>query len=146
MNSRFIVELKKFQSRATDLSTFQKWISDNYQGLGAFASPGLLIKLKRGGERKVMEAVMALLPSCSNCRDICEGGPFLTRKEYADCASCVAQATQNGMLTKVGRPAWFQPDGEHFGADGYYKCNICSAVWTLVLPEREDNGLWERIV
>lgn len=145
INSRFIVEMKRLQSGAADLSAFQTWISNNYQDLRELTSPGLLIKLKRGGEQQTMKAVMALLPSCSNCRGICEGGNFLTRQEHTACASRVAQAAQNGTLKQVPRPDWFQPDDKHFGPDGYYKCNICDAVWTLVLPEREDNGLWERI-
>lgn len=88
---------------------------------------------------------MSLLPSCSNCRDICKEGIFLTRQEHAACVSNVSQAVSNGTLKPIPRPEWFRPSDKHFGADGYFKCNTCDAVWTLVTPEREDNGLWERI-
>lgn len=146
MNSELIAELKSIRSRSIDISSFREWVAVKYKDLQPLMSPGLLMKLKRGNERQVLAAIASLLPSCPNCRDIFEQGSFLTRGEYAACISQVTKAVQNRALTQIGRPTWFHPDGKHFGADAYYTCNICDAIWTLVMPEREDNGLWERIV
>ena len=100
----------------------------------------------RVGDAQTMKSVVALSLSCSNCRDICERGAFSTRQEFTACASRVAHAAQNGTLISVPRPDWFRPDNKHFAPDGYYRCNSCDTVWTLVLPGREDNGLWGTIV
>lgn len=140
-----VSELKSFRSGAIDASSFREWIVVNYKDLEPLISPGLLIKLKRGSEPQMRATVASLLPSCPNCRDICEEGSFLTREEYVTCTSKVTEAVRTGSLAPVGRPSWFNPEDKHFGADGYYKCNICEAMWTLVNPEREDNGLWERV-
>lgn len=145
MKLKFIAELKRFQNRTIDLASFQKWISDNFDDLEGLSSPGLLMRLKRGGEQQAMRAVVSILPSCSACSDICKVGAFIIRQEHSTCLSQIAQAVQKGTLVQIARPDWFKTDDKHFGPDGYYKCNICDAVWTLVLPEREDNGLWERI-
>jgi hypothetical protein len=145
IDSALIAELKRLRSGAIDLPSFQRWLSEDQQKLGQSVSSGILLKLKRGDERQAMKAAETLLPTCVKCRDICKHGGFLTRQEYALCASQVARAVENSTLTAIARPRWFYSDDKHYGADGYFKCNTCDAFWTLVAPEREDNGLWERI-
>jgi hypothetical protein len=145
IDSKFIVELKRFRRREIDIFSFRKWMIDNYKNLQPVTPSGLLIKLKRGTELQAMTAIASILSSCQNCRDFCQKGIFLTRTEYAACASKVLEATKTGVLKQVARPAWFYSDDKHFGADAYYTCEICDSLWTLVTPEREDNGLWARI-
>ena len=144
-DKELLFELCRFRSEVSDLTVFQNWIASNYIRLQPKVSPGYLLKLRRGDKQQVMKIVTGLVPSCVNCRDICPEGAFLTREAFSQCAASVAQRTRSGALTPIGPPPWFKPDDKHFGADSYFRCATCGAVWTLVLPEREDNGLWERL-
>jgi hypothetical protein len=140
-----IVELKNFQSGITDLINFQIWIGTKYDHLRSLIPPGILLKLRRGTEEQVMKAIASLLPPCAVCGEICSEGNFLTRQNYLECMPRIEQSIRNGLLVQIPRPRWFHAGDKHFGADGYFKCTACNAIWTFVMPEREDNGLWERL-
>ena len=60
-------------------------------------------------------------------------------------SSRVDVALSSGELVRIKRPQWLQHGGTQLGADAYFECKFCGAIWTLVEPERQDNGMWQRI-
>lgn len=143
-SEQLLIELKRLRDEARNLEKFRSWVFANTESLNLTIPPGYLLKLKRGEMQHVMRVSAALIPSCIDCRDLCEGGVLLTRQQSALCTSTVSKAMQLGFITPSHRPPWFAPRDIHFGADAYFKCRTCGALYTLVAPEGEDNGLWER--
>jgi hypothetical protein len=90
-------------------------------------------------------SLFLLLPACIECQNLCQEGTFWSRHEQGKCPAQIVNSVQKGYLRKISRPEWVHSGGTHFGADAYFECTICSAIWTMVEPEREDNGLWERL-
>lgn len=144
-DSEFIDKLREFQRGSVDLLSFQQWIELHYDQLTPLVAPGALLKLRRGDKQKALKAVGQLLPSCPDCAQLCEGRVFSSREEHGVCAARVEDSLRAGTLKRIQRPDWFHPSELHFGADGYFECTMCGTIWTLVEPEREDNGLWERL-
>lgn len=138
-------EFVNFRQGVIDLGIFQQWVEKNHDRLATHISAGTLLKLRRGDIRKVMASIAMLLPSCVKCGNICQAGPFTTRQDHATCASNVDVAMKNGVLSRIPQPNWSPIDSSQLGADAYFKCTSCGSVWTLVEPERQDNGTWERL-
>lgn len=144
ISEQLLIELKKLRDDTGELEKFRNWMRANAESLNLTISPGCLLRLKRGEMQHVMRVSAALIPSCIYCRDLCDKGVFLTRQQNALCTSTVSKAMQSGYVTPTRCPPWFAPPDIHFGADAYFKCRTCGALYTLVAPEGEDNGLWER--
>jgi hypothetical protein len=145
LDPEIIGKLKEFQKGELDLQSFQKWISVHSDQLRLFLAPDVLLCLKRGDKQKAMKAVVMVLPACSACAHIGDIGVFSSRQEHSACIARVKESVLRGVLKGIPRPKWFHASGHNLGADGYFECENCSAIWTLVEPEREDNGLWERL-
>jgi hypothetical protein len=137
--------LRALRAEPRELASFQVWVKANRSVLSTEMSPGNLLKLSHGNMAKVMEALVNLLPDCTRCGRICQPGPFASRIEHAECASLVDSAVNDEVLLRVKRPGWVLLDQRQLGADAYFECRNCGALWTLVEPERQDNGLWERL-
>lgn len=135
----------EFRSNPIDLNSFHNWIKASHAELLTHLSPGILLKLTRGDTAKVLITISKILPACSNCADICKEGAFANRSEHVSCASRVDLAILDGYLERIKKPSWVGQDNFQLGADAYYKCSSCGSIWTLVEPERQDNGLWERL-
>jgi hypothetical protein len=145
LDPRIIEKLRDFQKGQVDLQSFQQWISVHSDQLRLGLAPGVLLNLKRGDKQKAMKAAAMALPACSDCGHLCDSGVFSSRQEHSACAAQVKESVRKGTLKGIPRPNWFRASPHNLGADGYFECGNCSAIWTLVEPEREDNGLWERI-
>jgi hypothetical protein len=138
-------ELVNFRQGAINLGVFQHWVEKNHDRLAAQIPAGILLKLRRGDVRKIMASIAKLIPTCARCGQICQVGPFTTRQAHAKCASNVDAAVKNAVLSRIAQPNWVPIGNSQFGAAGYFKCTGCGSVWTLVEPERQDNGTWERL-
>lgn len=138
-------EFAKFRQGNIDHGIFQQWVENNYDRLARHISVGNLLKLRRGDIRKAMASIATLLPSCGKCGNIYQAGPFTTRQDHATCASKVDLAMKNGELIRIPQPIWSPIDNSQLGADAYFECTGCGSIWTLVEPERQDNGTWERL-
>jgi hypothetical protein len=145
LDSDFQEEFVKFRQGAISLGVFQQWVERNYERLATQVSAGILLKLRRGNAQKVMASIAVLVPDCAKCGHICPRGPFTTRQEHAGCASKVEIAVKNGDLSRIPPPNWRPIDNSQLGADAYFECTACGSVWTLVEPERQDNGMWDRL-
>jgi hypothetical protein len=138
-------EFVNFRQGVIGLDIFQQWVEKNHDRLATHISAGNLLKLRRGDIHKVMASIAKVLPSCIKCGNICQAGPFTTRHDHATCASNVEMALKNGEISRIPLPSWAPIDNSQLGADAYFKCMGCGSVWTLVEPERQDNGTWERL-
>lgn len=141
----FVANLRKFRRGDIDLPSFQDWIARQSTNLSLMVPTGVLLKLRRGDKEKAMRAVARLLPACAYCGQMPAVGVFTSREQHSTYASWVTQAVRNGTFKPIPRPDWLHSTQQHFGADGYFQCTNCGSLWTLVEPEREDNGLWERL-
>lgn len=145
LSNDFEAALREVRSNPGMKDEFQKWVRAHNESLSNHLSQGVYLRLARGDIEKVMSSVAALLPGCSHCERICSQGAFDSRSEQHECERRVDAALQGGDLRRVKRPVWFNPHHSQLGSDGYFECVTCGSVWTLVEPERQDNGLWERI-
>lgn len=134
-----------FRRGMINLGVFQRWVEENRERLAEQIAAGILLKLRRGDLQKAMASLATLIPTCVKCRSICQAGPFMTRQDHAKCALNVDIVVKNGHLSQIPRPNWTPIDNSQLGADAYFICTGCGSVWTLVEPERQDNGTWQRL-
>lgn len=120
-------------------------VEKNHDRLAMHISAGNFLKLRRGDTQKVMASIAVVLPACVKCGNICPAGPFITRQDHATCATNVDAAVKNGDLCRIPQPNWASIDNSQLGADAYFRCTGCGSVWTLVEPERQENGTSERL-
>jgi len=148
MNEIDALSQKIGELRASNITVddFHQWVVASSATLSKVVSQGVLLKFKRGDMSKIMAASKVVLPPCSKCSSLFKEGEFSDRAEHASCARIVDQAMATGLLNRVGRPNWFKPNSNQLGADAYFECSSCGALWTLVEPERQYHGLWERVV
>lgn len=108
-------------------------------------SPGVRLKLRRGSLQDLMAIATKILPGCAHCSSLYPETTFSSRAEQARCAQVVDAALSRGILKRIARPAWMVPDTTQLGADAYFICATCGAIWTLVEPEQHCHGLWFRM-
>lgn len=145
LSSLLECKLREIREDPNKFGPFQVWMQSNEDALAGLISQGDLLRLKRGDLPRVMNALTRLLPSCSACGKLWPRGAFSSRADHQACAQRVDMALADGVLRRTDRPAWVLSDVSQFGSDAYYGCVNCGAHWILVEPEREDNGLWDRI-
>jgi hypothetical protein len=127
------------------VSSFHDWLNNSDNQSIHLIAKGMLLKLKRGDMNKIMSVAAVIVPCCEKCNVIYRLGEFKSRKEYSICESSVEKALSSHILSPSIKPIWYEPSKGQLGADSYYKCTKCGAVWNLVLPERHCNGLWDRV-
>jgi hypothetical protein len=130
---------------AASVEDFRSWFALNQSKYEHDLPAGLMLKLKRGDAEQVMAAIARLLPACDSCQGIFPEGPFNSRQDHSSCSSMVNLAVSNGVFIRKPMPIWIKPDASHRGADAYFSCARCGALWTMVDPEREDRGFWARL-
>lgn len=138
-------KLLDFRGGLVDLGSLHKWADENQEKLRTHMSPGLLLKLRKGNATQVMGIVASIVPACQVCSGINPVGVFSSRQDHARCAQHVDAAMTSGALKRIRIPSWFQAAHSQLGADAYFECTCCGSIWTLVEPERQDHGLWERL-
>lgn len=148
MNEIDTLSQKIYELRASNIAVddFHQWVIDSSETLSKGVPKGILLKLKRGDMSQILDASKTVIPACLSCSSLFKEGEFSDRAEHLSCANIVAQAITTGLLNRVARPIWFKPNSNQLGADAYFECSSCCALWTLVEPERQYCGLWERVV
>ena len=137
--------LRAFRAEPGSPCELKAWLDQNQPELATILSPGILLKLRSPNVGKIMGAIALLLPGCTHCGQVGAPTTFASRQEHSSYAKRVDDAISNNILKRVKAPQWLLPDNSQMGADGYFKCSVCGAIWSLVEPERQDNGKWERI-
>jgi hypothetical protein len=135
----------QLRSNLIDEGEFKDWVSSVSKDLSTEVSRGAMLKLKRGGKSEILEVSTLLFSACDQCLNLFPQGEFASRLEHSDCVKKVDAAISQGLLTRVDQPDWFKPSTNQIGSDAYYRCTSCGALWSLVEPERQYHGLWERI-
>ncbi|UTM58454.1 hypothetical protein L4174_006340 [Photobacterium sp. CCB-ST2H9] len=138
-------KIKSLRAGLISVEEFQTWINSASADELKLVPQGILLRLKRGGMDKVMLASVNILPDCVNCHGIYRQGVFESRNEHASCSKYVDQAVQGNVLVSIQKPKWYKPKAGQLGPESYYSCTSCGSIWNLVEPERQCNGLWERI-
>ena len=142
---KFLCHLLDFRKAPVSLHGLKAWLDQNQSELAEILSPGILLKLRSNKIHKIMSAIAVLLPACTHCNQVGAPTIFASRQEHSSYAYRVDDAISNAILTRVKPPYWLLPDNSQMGADAYFECTVCGAIWSLVEPERQDNGKWERI-
>lgn len=137
--------LRELRRENINVEEFHQWMKTLNEESTRTVPKGILLKLKHGDMNKILSASKAILPSCLKCSAICKEHAFYDRSEHAACASAIDQALQAGILRRLAKPKWYVPSNTQPGADAYFACSFCGSIWNLVEPERQYNGLWERI-
>jgi hypothetical protein len=142
---KFLCQLLAFRRNPVSPRGLIAWLDRNQSELAGILSPGILLKLRSNNIQKIMSAIAVLLPACTHCDQVGAPTIFASRQEHSSYAKRVDGAISNGILKRVKSPNWLLPDNSQMGADAYFECAVCGAIWSLVEPERQDNGKWERI-
>lgn len=137
--------LRAFRKEPINQDAFRDWVRKNHSRLAPQCAPGLILKLRSRDVQTIMSSIANLIPACSQCVQVGEQKIFESRAEQLSYARRVDATLNGGPLKRIKRPNWFQHDGAQLGPDGYFECTSCGAFWTLVEPERQYNGLWQRI-
>lgn len=140
-----VQKLQAFRSGNMRLLDFQTWAANSVDLTNSQIPSGILLKLKRGDVPKVMAAIVSLIPACKACSQLPKPKEFTNRAEHADCALRVDACIAVGVLQRIKCPDWVSLQESHVGAYACYMCATCESMWLLVEPERQDNGLWERL-
>ena len=142
----FYAHLLDFRKDPVSLHGLKAWLDQNQSEPDGILSPGILLKLRSTNIQKIMSAIAVLLPACTpHCDQVGVPTVFASRQEHSSYAKTVDGAISNGILKRVKSPNWLLPDNSQMGADAYFECGVGGAIWSLVEPERQDNGKWERI-
>lgn len=140
-----IEKLRRFRDDPTELGSLQYWLKININEIERLISPGVALKLCSRDIQKVMSAIVSIVPPCSICGSIARPRAFTLRQEHRFVALHVEQAILGGFLSRIKSPAWLNNDDLEHAADAYFNCGSCGAIWTLVEPEREYTGQWQRL-
>lgn len=142
----FLKKILEFRLENIDLHFFQEWANLNSKILSDMKiSDGLSLRLRRGDKQTVMKSIASILPPCKQCNALPPSIFFYNRQDQENVFLKINSFLKNGILNNISKPDWYHPDSKPFGADTYYICATCNSMWTLVQPEHEDNGCWQRI-
>lgn len=140
-----IDRLRAFRNAPLKQKDLRVWVRQERAQLDQQFAPGLVLKLCSRDLQSIMSSIAILVPACSKCAKTGEQKIFGSRIEQLAYSNRVDLALESGELVRIKRPQWFQHCSTQLGADAYFECKFCGAIWTLVEPERQDNGMWQRI-
>lgn len=134
------------QLRVADISTndFRKWFIGK-NDIEKIISRGFYLKLKKNDFKTMMHVLCLLSPSCNKCGNLYKIMVFENRKQQLKCLESIEIAEKQKTLIWIDKPYWYIPKDNQLGAEAFYKCNHCGAIWNLVEPEKQYNGLWNRV-
>ena len=122
-----------------------QWLDSEQTRVSAQISRGAILKLRHGTDYAAMTALAEILPVCTVCGAMCRERTFTSWSDYQQCVTRVDAAEAAGEIVRMKPLAWTYNVGSEAGADAYYRCSTCGAIWGLVRPEREENGSWRRL-
>lgn len=122
-----------------------QWLNANQPTVLAQISRGALLKLQHGNDYVAMTTLAKILPACAICSGVCTEQTFTSWSDYQQCVTRVDAAEVAAKVVRIKPPAWTYNAGSEVGADAYYRCSTCGAIWGLVRPEKQENGSWRRL-
>lgn len=122
-----------------------RWFDTQKATLSTQLPRSSFLQLRYASAYVAATALAKVLPACTNCSAICPQHIFSSWQEYKQCEGRVDHAEAVGTLLRMSPPAWAVDIPKGGGADGYYRCSKCGAVWGIVRPERQENGSWRRL-
>jgi hypothetical protein len=75
-------------------------------------------------------------------------GYYEDREIFQAHESLLSDAEDRGRLRVIRKPRWYNETltrDQIAGAEAYYECRKCRAVWHVLLPERAFSGYIEKI-
>lgn len=155
-NDRFNTEVKEmdddiasmlasYRSGQASREQFVKWLDEQKARIAAQLPRGSMLKIRHGSDYAAATALASLLPACSTCNSVCDDRTFSSWDEYEDCERRVNRAEAARAIGRIKPPIWAISIPEGGGADAYYRCSSCGAIWGLVRPEKQERGSWHRL-
>lgn len=138
-------KIKSLRNSSISIDLFRDWVSDSGNEIEKYFSRGQLLKLRHADLAVVLDLSKKVLPACKRCSSIFNEGVFIDKVTHVVCVDSVIGAVGLGILEKIDRPSWYKIAEPHVGAAAYYKCNSCGSLWSIVEPERQYRGGWQRI-
>lgn len=133
------------QEDPSSLSDFHAWVRANQSLIATDFSAGELLKLKRGSVQDVLRTMIRYRQPCLNCVNFPAAKNFESRMDFEISMKEIEKFVSIGIYRRIGRPLWFSSSGGYIGAEGFFKCTVCPAIWQISIPEKEENGSISRI-
>lgn len=143
--SNFLRLISQLQKDPNSLQIFHSWIKKNNLLFQNEISAGELLRLKNGPMQEVLRIAIKFRLSCQYCKLFPTQKYFLCRSDFNSVMTCLEMLASQSVLARIKPPLWYSSNGNYTGAEGFFECKVCGAIWQVTIPEKEDNGSINRI-
>jgi hypothetical protein len=127
------------------LSDFHNWEKFHQAALVANFTQGEILRFRHDSAQEIFRQAIKIREACQYCGSLPTENNFSSRKYFLLTAKYLDNLIRWGIFIRATAPSWFISAGEYVGAEDYLQCVACGGLWHLTLPEKENNGSFNRI-